>query len=179
MARRLTRSWPTSRSRRRPRCGLWATTKTPWRDLAVYISGARRHPGHDRNCNRLGLYAFGQLTHESYLSGNYDTSFGYTGCYYDSATKLQWNLNRWYNPSIQRWMSEDPCSAPIRTPTAIAATGPLTDGTDPSGMVPPGVVLSSNSVGVIHPPAPARPCGGADGRPVCFRVISAVILTPP
>ena len=27
--------------------------------------------------------------------------------YYDQATQLQWNQNRWYNPSIQRWMGPD------------------------------------------------------------------------
>jgi RHS repeat-associated protein len=32
----------------------------------------------------------------------------YTGRYFDEATGLQWNLNRWYNPSVGRWMSEDP-----------------------------------------------------------------------
>jgi RHS repeat-associated protein len=35
-------------------------------------------------------------------------SLNYTGRYLDEATGLQWNLNRWYNPATQRWMSEDP-----------------------------------------------------------------------
>jgi RHS repeat-associated protein len=35
-------------------------------------------------------------------------SFYFTGVYRDPITGLQWNRARWYNPEIQRWMSEDP-----------------------------------------------------------------------
>ena len=37
-----------------------------------------------------------------------DAALEWTGKYRDPITGLQWNLNRWYNPAIQRWMSEDP-----------------------------------------------------------------------
>jgi RHS repeat-associated protein len=64
---------------------------------------------------------------------NFD--FGYTGCYYDADTGLQWNQNRWYNPSIQRWMSQDPSGlGPDSNPYRYCGNGP-TDGTDPSGEV--------------------------------------------
>jgi RHS repeat-associated protein len=37
-----------------------------------------------------------------------DMLFNYTGRYFDQVHSLQYNLNRWYNPSLGRWMSEDP-----------------------------------------------------------------------
>jgi RHS repeat-associated protein len=36
-----------------------------------------------------------------------DAVFEWTGVYRDPVTGLQWNRARWYNPEIQRWMSED------------------------------------------------------------------------
>jgi RHS repeat-associated protein len=43
-------------------------------------------------------------------AGYVDTSFAFTGRQFDPATGLQNNLNRWYDPSIGRWLSEDPIS---------------------------------------------------------------------
>ena len=37
-----------------------------------------------------------------------DIIFGYTGRLFDEATKLQYNLNRWYDANTGRWTSEDP-----------------------------------------------------------------------
>jgi RHS repeat-associated protein len=76
------------------------------RDLAQFNSGQTQIVNH-----RV-FSAFGQLLSET-DPGTGDavtvhSVFGYTGCYYDTATKLQWNLNRWYNPALQRWMSQDP-----------------------------------------------------------------------
>ena len=34
--------------------------------------------------------------------------FRYTGKMFDDATELQWNVNRWYDASVGRWISEDP-----------------------------------------------------------------------
>jgi RHS repeat-associated protein len=34
-------------------------------------------------------------------------SFGYTGKLFDNVTGLQWNINRWYDPKIGKWISED------------------------------------------------------------------------
>ena len=34
--------------------------------------------------------------------------FGYTGRFFDDDTGLQWNTNRWYDPGVGRWLSEDP-----------------------------------------------------------------------
>jgi RHS repeat-associated protein len=37
-----------------------------------------------------------------------DEAFGYTGRWYDGGTRLQNNLNRWYDPRLGRFLSEDP-----------------------------------------------------------------------
>ncbi|MEA1950665.1 MAG: RHS repeat-associated core domain-containing protein [Planctomycetota bacterium] len=37
-----------------------------------------------------------------------DHLFAYTGRLFDEATRLQNNLNRWYDPEVGRWLSEDP-----------------------------------------------------------------------
>src|SRR5262245_44812866 len=39
---------------------------------------------------------------------NFGADFSWTGRWRDPLTGLQWNRARWYNPAIQRWMSEDP-----------------------------------------------------------------------
>ncbi len=52
----------------------------------------------------LEYNAFGELQgeHEEELA------FRYTGKMFDKATGLQWNINRWYDPAVGRWISEDP-----------------------------------------------------------------------
>jgi RHS repeat-associated protein len=47
--------------------------------------------------------SFGNMLEESSV----DTSFQWTGRWRDPLTGLQFNHARWYNPEIQRWMSED------------------------------------------------------------------------
>ena len=37
-----------------------------------------------------------------------DCLFGYTGKIFDEVTELQNNVNRWYNPELGKWLSEDP-----------------------------------------------------------------------
>jgi RHS repeat-associated protein len=45
----------------------------------------------------------------NFESSSYDGSlFMYTGRFTDNLTGLQWNLHRWYDRDIGRWMSEDP-----------------------------------------------------------------------
>ncbi len=48
--------------------------------------------------------AFGELLDDP----SDDFSFAYTGKLFDLATGLQWNVNRWYDPKVGRWISEDP-----------------------------------------------------------------------
>ena len=83
------------------------------RDLAQYNAAT----GVTDIVNHRAFSAFGQLLSETDpttgQAATVSSSFGYTGCYFDSATGLQWNVNRWYNPSIERWMGQDPISADI------------------------------------------------------------------
>jgi RHS repeat-associated protein len=50
--------------------------------------------------------SFGNLKGET--NAAVDLIFGFTGRYYDEATKLQNNLNRWYDPFTGQWLSHDP-----------------------------------------------------------------------
>ena len=57
--------------------------------------------------------AYGSLASETRQAGDataaaVDTLFGYTGRYFDDAVRLQNNLNRWYDPDLKQWASEDP-----------------------------------------------------------------------
>jgi RHS repeat-associated protein len=62
--------------------------------------------------------SFGNITSETHRNasgttvtsgtGYLDEIFAYTGRLLDKTTGLQNNLNRWYSPSLGRWMSEDP-----------------------------------------------------------------------
>ena len=58
--------------------------------------------------NHVTYDAFGKVTAET--NAAVDHLFGYTGRPFDEATGLQNNLNRWYDPAIGRWLSEDPIS---------------------------------------------------------------------
>jgi RHS repeat-associated protein len=49
--------------------------------------------------------AFGKVTR---TTGKADCMFGYTGKMFDNQTQLQWNINRWYDANLGRWISEDP-----------------------------------------------------------------------
>jgi RHS repeat-associated protein len=50
------------------------------------------------------------ITYDSYgnVLNAVDCLFAFTGRLFDSATGLQNNLNRWYDASLGRWLSEDP-----------------------------------------------------------------------
>jgi RHS repeat-associated protein len=41
-------------------------------------------------------------------AGYVDEAFAFTGRFFDRATGLQNNLERWYDPNTSRWLSEDP-----------------------------------------------------------------------
>ncbi len=50
--------------------------------------------------------SFGQLKSET--NAAVDLVFGYTGKLFDESTGLQNNLNRWYNPNLGKFISQDP-----------------------------------------------------------------------
>ena len=56
--------------------------------------------------NRRQFDSFGNLVEET--NSAVDCLFAYTGRFWDAETDLQNNLNRWYDPVIGRWLSEDP-----------------------------------------------------------------------
>jgi RHS repeat-associated protein len=64
-----------------------------------------------------------------------DLAFAFTGRLLDQATGLQNNLNRWYDASVGRWLSEDPIgfNAGDANLYRYVGNGP-TNGADPSGL---------------------------------------------
>jgi len=55
--------------------------------------------------NHIEYNAFGKVTRQT---GKYSSVFGYTGKVFDEATGLQWNINRWYDAAVGKWILEDP-----------------------------------------------------------------------
>lgn len=100
------------------------------RDLATYnsqndVTTIANHRVYD---------AYGNLTSQT---SAVDCVFGFTGKLHDSDTGLQNNLNRWYDASVGRWMSEDPSGfdAGDGNLNRYVGNSPIT-ATDPSGLCP-------------------------------------------
>ena len=55
--------------------------------------------------NHIEYNAFGKVTKQT---GKSDCVFDYTGKMFDVTTELQWNINRWYDANVGRWISDDP-----------------------------------------------------------------------
>jgi RHS repeat-associated protein len=72
------------------------------RDIAKY------NPGTDTTTvvNHLVYDAFGRVTSET--NPAVESLFLFTARPFDADTGLQNNLNRWYDPAVGRWLSEDP-----------------------------------------------------------------------
>ncbi len=60
--------------------------------------------GSDNIVSSLKYSAFGELVSCTGMRPR----FRYTGKMFDDVTGLQWNVNRWYDASVGRWISEDP-----------------------------------------------------------------------
>jgi RHS repeat-associated protein len=56
--------------------------------------------------DHLAYNSFGKLI--SVTKNPDSTFFAYTGKLTDKSSDLQWNINRWYDSDVGRWMSEDP-----------------------------------------------------------------------
>jgi RHS repeat-associated protein len=56
--------------------------------------------------DHLEYNSFGKLI--SVTKNIESISFAYTGKLTDKVSELQWNINRWYDSNVGRWMSEDP-----------------------------------------------------------------------
>jgi RHS repeat-associated protein len=100
------------------------------RDLAAYDGQATSVANHR-------VYdAFGNLTSET--APAVDHLFGFTGRPFDEDTGLQNNLNRWYDPSVGRWLSEDPIGFVAEDANLARYVGNwATALSDPLGLAPP------------------------------------------
>jgi RHS repeat-associated protein len=118
---------------------LWALTDRlgSVTDMIDNFGGQRLHRSFD---------SFGNITYETHCdveglevtvgwAGYLDEAFAYTGRFFDSATGLQNNLNRWYDASTGRWLSEDPIGFAAGDANLYRYVGNSpTNGTDPSGL---------------------------------------------
>jgi RHS repeat-associated protein len=99
------------------------------RDVVEYDSGLDE----TNVVNHIAYDSFGNK-----LSETDDTldvlDINYTGRYFDEATGLQWNLNRWYNPEVGKWMSEDPIGFEDGTNSQMYVHNNPTNATDPRGL---------------------------------------------
>ncbi len=84
--------------------------------------------------NHRRYNSFGEQISES--NPSVDLDFGFTGKLRNETTGLQNNLNRWYDPTIAKWISEDPIGFAGGDPNLYryVGNGPL-DARDPSGLV--------------------------------------------
>jgi RHS repeat-associated protein len=102
------------------------------RDLVSYNSGT------DTTAldNHIAYNSFGEIASET--NASVESDFKFTARYTDATTRLQWNLNRWYMPSIGRWASEDPIGFAAGDPNLAryVGNGPLS-ASDPSGLIGP------------------------------------------
>jgi RHS repeat-associated protein len=118
---------------------LWALTDRlgSVTDMVDYLGTHRLHRAFD---------SFGNVTNETHYDadgievtagwpGYVDMAFAYTGRFYDKTTGLQNNLNRWYDASTGRWLSEDPISFAAGDVNLYryVGNGPV-NWTDPSGL---------------------------------------------
>jgi RHS repeat-associated protein len=78
------------------------------RDLAVYDAAADQ----TNVVNHRVYDAYGKLLSETNPQTNtpaaVDCLFAFTGKILDKNTGLQNNVNRWYDPTVGKWISEDP-----------------------------------------------------------------------
>jgi RHS repeat-associated protein len=101
------------------------------RDLAEYDSGTDT----TSIANHRDFDSFGNLISET--DDTVTILVGFTARPFDTATGLQWNLNRWYISTLGVWMSEDPIGlGPDSNPRRYVENQP-TMLTDPSGLAPP------------------------------------------
>jgi RHS repeat-associated protein len=82
---------------------------------------------------------------------------GFTGKPFDHDTKLQNNINRWYEAGTGKWLSEDPIGYKGGINLYEYCGNKPTDRTDPSGLQYNTIAGPSGSYGISGSPAPIRP----------------------
>jgi len=76
--------------------------------------------------------------------------FAFTGKLYDENTKLQNNLNRWYDPTIGQWMNEDPIGFAAGDENVRRYVGNNSLRlVDPTGLEPPHSVMDRRTA-ILH-----------------------------
>ena len=115
------------------------------RDLAVYDS----QNDVTTIANHRVYGGYGNVQSET--NSAVDCLFGYTGRLFDEANALQNNLNRWYDASVGRWMSQDPLAyeAEDFNLYRYCGNGP-TNRTDPTGLRPPNDAHDALMMGWIN-----------------------------
>ena len=105
---------------------LWTLTDNlgTVRELVNNTSTVRNHIVYDTYGNVL-----------SETAGSARSSLKFTGRYLDTETGLQWNLNRWYDPKVGRWLSQDPIGFESGDANLYRYVGnDPGNGVDPSGL---------------------------------------------
>ena len=102
------------------------------RDLVTYNAGTDT----TTNVKHRAFDSFGNVVSDTNTS--LVIGFGYTGKLWDTATGLQWNINRWYDPFLGQWISEDPIGFAGGDENLRRYVGNRTvDTVDPSGLESP------------------------------------------
>jgi RHS repeat-associated protein len=128
------------------------------RDIVSYDSGTDTTTLE----NHIAYNSFGEVISET--NPSVETEFKFTARYTDATTGLQWNLNRWYVPSIGRWASEDPIGfAGGDTNLARYVENGPQGMTDPTGLFqyPREDIWNPSDDGTWHM-TPHGPVGGSD-----------------
>jgi RHS repeat-associated protein len=135
---------------------LWAMTDHlgSVRDIVDDNGTLRKHVEYD---------SFGNVTDEDHfdIAGDPVSAvhaeaiaqlFAYTGKFFEIHTGLQNNLHRWYDPTLGRWLSEDPGGFAMGDANLYRYVGnAATMWVDPSGKATGGAGLGFNlSAGIVH-----------------------------
>ena len=76
--------------------------------------------------------------------------FGYTGKMFDDTIDLQWNVNRWYDANVGRWINEDPIGFQTGDANLYRYVGNAVPvSTDPSGLWTQGMGIISTIVSTL------------------------------
>jgi RHS repeat-associated protein len=102
----------------------------------------------------LDYNSFGKIIPET--KNDTTLSFAYTGKLFDQTSDLQWNVNRWYDSNVGRWVSEDPIGFRGRDVNLYRCVyNTFIAMSDPSGhviqfVVPGGFITGSNGVAAVY-----------------------------
>ena len=100
------------------------------RDLAVYDAGTDV----TTIANHRVYSGYGECVSET-PSAPVDCVFGFTGRFFDDATGLQYNWQRWYEPTTGKWISRDPAGMSAGDPNLYCYVGNhATELVDPLGL---------------------------------------------